>query len=117
MLQNSTVTAFTVSKLLRENQLGGVKLLSPPHPPPSRVNKAFYRYHAVSAIEILKYLNHTNVTSPYSYSYPIHLNPPLPPNFIVFTESIISLKLNYSEMQKDWPIICFHLWKHILGVT
>ena len=67
MLQNSTVTAFTVSKLLRENQLGGVKLL--------------------------------------------------PPNFIVFTESIISLKLNYSEMQKDWPIICFHLWKHILGVT
>ena len=32
MLQNSRVTAFTFFELLRENQLGGVKL--PPPPPP-----------------------------------------------------------------------------------
>ena len=32
MLQNSSVTAFTVFELLRENHLGGVKLLLPPPP-------------------------------------------------------------------------------------
>ena len=32
MLQNARVTAFTVSKLLRENQQGeGVKITPPPH--------------------------------------------------------------------------------------
>ena len=35
MLQNARVTAFTVSKLLRENQQGeGVKITPPPPPPP-----------------------------------------------------------------------------------
>ena len=32
MLQNARVTAFTVSKLLRENQQGGSKLPPPPLP-------------------------------------------------------------------------------------
>ena len=37
MLQNSRVTAFTVSELLRENQYkqgGGGKITPPPPPPP-----------------------------------------------------------------------------------
>ena len=37
-LQNARVTAFTVSELLRENQQGGVKLLSPTQ---IRVNNDF----------------------------------------------------------------------------
>ena len=40
MLQNSSVTAFTVFELLRENQLGGVKLLLPPPPPRLGLNFA-----------------------------------------------------------------------------
>ena len=40
MLQNTRVTAFTVSELLRENQQGGVKL--PPPPTQNRVKDNFY---------------------------------------------------------------------------
>ena len=41
MLQNARVTAFTVSELLRENQQGGVKLLSPTQ---IRVNNDFEKH-------------------------------------------------------------------------
>ena len=42
MLQNARVTAFTVSELLRENQLGGGKIIPPlpaPNPIQIRVKK------------------------------------------------------------------------------
>ena len=38
MLQNARVTAFTVSKLLRENQQG---VKSPPHPNPTQIRVKF----------------------------------------------------------------------------
>ena len=53
MLQNSRVTAFTVSELLRENQQdggrgGGVKLPLPPQPPPPRLGlKALFVHKIV----------------------------------------------------------------------
>ena len=40
MLENTRVTAFTVSELLRENQQGGVKLPLP-HLTQIRVNKGY----------------------------------------------------------------------------
>ena len=51
MLQNSRVTAFTVSDLLRENQQdggeGGVKLPPPPPPPPRLGLKALFVHKIV----------------------------------------------------------------------
>ena len=45
MLRNSKVTAFTVFELLREIQLGGIKLPPPPRPTQIRVKFIIIHYH------------------------------------------------------------------------
>ena len=79
MLQNSRVTAFTVSDLLRENQQdggeGGVKL--PPPPPPTRLGlKALFVHKIVFFLLFLSYKIYdviTWLTNNYSAHIPQYL--------------------------------------------
>ena len=53
MLQNLSVTAFTVFELLRENELGGVKF---PPPPPARLRLKFSKAQTSKRVQSGRFL-------------------------------------------------------------
>ena len=57
MLQNARLTAFTVSELVRENQLGeGVKLPPPPHPRLGLILRFSIHWNKIYVINISVYI-------------------------------------------------------------